>query len=142
MAIISADLVEGYQVEINNGRHHWRADEPVELGGTDDGPNPYELLLGALAACTSITVAMYARRKEMSLDSISVRYEFDRVHSDDCEACDDDASGFLDRVTSQIFIEGDFSDAERQRLGEIAQHCPVHKTLDRGVHFEEHIVVG
>ena len=86
MATITADLVEGFRVEINNGRHHWTADEPVDLGGTDEGPNPYELLLGALAACTNITVAMYARRKEWSLDSISVRYEFDRVHADDCES--------------------------------------------------------
>ena len=73
MATISADLVDGYRVVINNGRHEWTADEPIDLGGSDKGPNPYELLLGALAACTSITVAMYARRKEMQLDSISVR---------------------------------------------------------------------
>ena len=142
MATISADLVDGYRVEINNGRHHWTADEPIELGGTDEGPNPYELLLGALAACTSITVAMYARRKGMKLDSISVRYEFDRVHADDCEQCDDDASGFIERVSSEIFVEGDFTDEERRRLGEVAQRCPVHKTLDKGVHFEEEVVVG
>ena len=142
MATISADLVDGYRVEINNGRHHWTADEPIELGGTDEGPNPYELLLGALAACTSITVAMYARRKGMKLDSISVRYEFDRVHADDCEQCDDDASGFIERVSSEIFVEGDFTDEERRRLGEVAQRCPVHKPLDKGVHFEEEVVVG
>jgi putative redox protein len=142
MAIISADLVDGYRVEINNGRHNWTADEPLELGGSDEGPNPYELLLGALASCTSITVAMYASRKEMQLDSISVRYEFDRVHSDDCDECDDDASGFIDRVSSEIFIEGEFTEAERQRLAEVAQRCPVHKTLDRSVHFEEDVIIG
>ncbi|MDG2114888.1 MAG: OsmC family protein, partial [Actinomycetota bacterium] len=123
-------------------RHNWTADEPLELGGSDEGPNPYELLLGALASCTSITVAMYASRKEMQLDSISVRYEFDRVHSDDCDECDDDASGFIDRVSSEIFIEGEFTEAERQRLAEVAQRCPVHKTLDRSVHFEEDVIIG
>ena len=142
MATITADLVEGFRVEINNGRHQWTADEPVDLGGTDEGPNPYELLLGALAACTNITVAMYARRKEWSLDSISVTYEFDRVHADDCESCDDDATGFIERVSSEIFVEGDFTDEQRERLLQIAQRCPVHKTLDRGVHFEESIHVG
>lgn len=142
MATISADLVDGYRVVINNGRHEWTADEPLSLGGTDEGPNPYELLLGALASCTSITVAMYARRKGMQLDSISVRYEFDRIHADDCELCDDDATGFIERVSSQIFIEGQFTDAERERLAQVAQRCPVHKTLDKGVHFEEDVVVG
>ena len=95
-------------------------------------------MLEALAACTSITVGMYARRKEMAFDSISVGYEYDRVHADDCRDCD----GFLDRVRSEIFIEGDFDDAERVRLGEIAQKCPVHKTLSNGIHFEEQITVG
>lgn len=142
MATITADLVEGFRVEINNGRHQWTADEPVDLGGSDEGPNPYELLLGALAACTNITVAMYARRKEWALDSISVRYEFDRVHADDCESCDDDATGFIERVSSEIFVEGDFTDEQRERLLQVAQRCPVHKTLDRGVHFEESITVG
>ena len=142
MATISADLVDGYRVVINNGRHEWTADEPLSLGGTDEGPNPYELLLGALASCTSITVAMYARRKGMQLDSISVRYEFDYIHADDCELCDDDATGFIERVSSQIFIEGQFTDAERERLAQVAQRCPVHKTLDKGVHFEEDVVVG
>jgi uncharacterized OsmC-like protein len=141
MAIITADLTDGFQVSITNGRHTWAADEPPELGGTDVGPNPYELLLGALAACTSITVGMYARRKEMTFDSISVRYEYDRIHADDCRDCDG-LDGFLDRVRSEIFIEGEFDDAERVRLGEIAQRCPVHKTLTNGIHFEEQITVG
>ena len=142
MATITADLVDGYRVVISNGRHHWSADEPLELGGSDEGPNPYELLLGALAACTSITLSMYAKRKAIPLESISVRYEFDRVHAEDCAACDDDASGFIEQVTSEIFVEGDFSEEQRQRLEEVARRCPVHKTLDRGVHFEESVIVG
>ncbi len=142
MATITADLAEGYRVRITNGRHEWRADEPTDLGGTDLGPNPYELLLGALASCTSITLSMYAARKGMQLESISVQYEFDRVHADDCETCDDDATGFVERVSSQIFVEGDFTEEERERLAQIARRCPVHTTLDNGVHFEEEVIVG
>jgi uncharacterized OsmC-like protein len=142
MATITADLNSGFHVSITNGRHKWSADEPSSLGGTDEGPNPYELLLGSLAACTTITVAMYARRKGMEFDSISVRYEHDRIHAEDCTACVDDASGFLDRVRSAIFIEGNFDDEQRKRLIDVAQRCPVHKTLANGIHFEEDVIAG
>ena len=136
MATITSDLEIGYKVEITNGRHHWRADEPTDLGGADTGPNPYELLLGALAACTCITVSMYARRKDIALHSTSVQYTHDKVHADDCELCDDDVSGFIDMVTSQVFIEGTFTDAECACLSEVAERCPVHKTLQRAIVLE------
>lgn len=142
MTTIEADLRNGFTVDITNGRHTWRADEPVDLGGADSGPNPYELLLGALAACTCITISMYAQRKNMAFDSVSVRYHFDRIHADDCENCDDDASGWLDQIRSELFIEGDFTDAERDRLAEVAQRCPVHKTLEKGIMFDESVTVG
>ncbi|MFO8076715.1 MAG: hypothetical protein R6T85_11430, partial [Egibacteraceae bacterium] len=77
------------------------------------------------------------------LDNISVEYEHDRVHADDCDDCDSDASGHLDRVRSRIFIDGDFDDAQRDRLRQVAVRCPVHKTLDRGITFgHEEIHVG
>lgn len=142
MATITADLVSGYAVDITNGRHTWHADEPVSLEGTDTGPTPYELLLGALAACTCITLSMYAQRKGIALDSISVQYSYDRVHADDCEHCDDDATGFIDTVESQVFVEGTFTEEERARLAEIATRCPVHKTLERGITFGEQVFVG
>lgn len=142
MATITADLTSGFAVDITNGRHSWRADEPVEVKGTDTGPNPYELLLGALAACTCITVSMYASRKGIALHSISVQYSYDRVHADDCEFCEDDAEGFIDTVTSQVFVEGTFSDEERARLADIATRCPVHKTLERGIAFGDQVFVG
>jgi putative redox protein len=142
MATITADLTTNYQVDISNGRLSWRADEPVDVGGDDTGPSPYELLLGALAACTCLTIAMYARRKGMAFDSVSAQFTYDKVHADDCAFCDDDATGYIDTVSSQIFIEGTFTDDERTRLTEIATRCPVHKTLERGITFNDNVVVG
>lgn len=142
-AKITADLTDGMSVRLTNGRHEWLADEPESAGGADTGPTPYELLLGALAACTCITVAMYCQRKGWALDNVSVEYRHDRVHADDCEDCESDATGYLDRVRSQIFIDGDFDDAQRERLAQVAVRCPVHKTLDKGITFgAEEIHVG
>jgi len=142
MNTITADLTSGYAVEISNGRHTWRADEPPDVGGTDGGPTPYELLLGSVAACTCITVSMYAQRKDIELSSISAQYSYDKVHADDCGFCDDDAHGFIDTVSSEIFIEGDFTDEQRDRLAQIATRCPVHKTLERGLTFSDRVIVG
>lgn len=142
MATITADLTEGFQVDITNGSHKWRSDEPIDLGGTDTGPNPYELMLGALAACTCITLSMYAKRKGFALTSISAQFTYDRVHADDCGFCDEDDDGFIDTVSSQIFIEGDFDEAQRARLQEVAVRCPVHKTLERGIRFSEAVFAG
>ena len=142
MTTITAELISGFQVDINNGTHTWRADEPASLGGDDTGPNPYDLLLGALAACTSITLSMYANRKGIVLDSLSVSYTHERVHADDCEQCDEEHTGMVDRIKSQIFLDGDFDDETRARLEQIAQRCPVHKTLGAGVVYDEEIFVG
>lgn len=142
MATITADLTDGYSVDITNGRHHWRADEPVDLGGDDTGPNPYELLLGSLAACTCITLSMYAQRKGIAVTSISAQFTYDKIHVDDCGFCDQDDRGFIDTVSSQVFVEGDFDDEVRARLAEVAVRCPVHKTLERGITFSEEVFVG
>lgn len=143
MADITAELTDDTSVRVTNGRHVWHSDEPVDVGGDDTGPDPYELLLGALAACTCITVSLYCQRKGWKLDTVSVTYTHDRVHADDCEDCDKDATGYLDRVRGRVVIDGDFDEAQRQRLSEIAVRCPVHKTLDRGVTFgDEQVLVG
>lgn len=142
MNTITAELLTDFQIDITNGTHTWRADEPSELGGDDTGPNPYDLLLGSLAACTTITLSMYAKRKNIDLSSLSVEYSHERVHADDCEQCDDSRSGMVDRVTSHIFIDGDFDDATRKRLEHIAQNCPVHKTLAAGIVFDETVFAG
>ena len=142
MASITAELQSGFRVDITNGTHTWRADEPVELGGDNTGPNPYDMLLGALAACTAITLSMYAQRKNIEISSLSVEYSHEKVHAKDCEQCDDSRSGMVDRVTSRIFIDGDFDEAVRERLMEIAQRCPVHKTLENGIVFDEIVYAG
>jgi len=137
MSTVTATLTTGTVVNISNGRHEWTGDEPVAAGGTDTGPDPYELLLGALAACTCATISLYCQHKGMTLQSVSASYEFSRIHADDCAHCDDDAQGMLDHITSNVHIEGDFDDAQRKRLTQIAERCPVHKTLANGVHFED-----
>lgn len=137
MSSITATLTSGMRVLMSNGRHEWVADEPITLGGTDTGPNPYELLLASLAACTCITLSFYCRRKGITLESVKANYEFDRVHAEDCENCDDPKSGFIDKITSHVQIKGDMNDAQRKRLAEIVERCPVHKTLGNGVTFSD-----
>ncbi len=138
MAHITATLTAGMAVQLSNGRHEWTADEPVEAGGTDTGPNPYELLLASLGACTCITISWYFRYKGLTLESVSASYDFSRVHAADCEDCDIPDKGFIDKITSDVRIAGDFDDAQKKRLAQIAERCPVHKTLAHGIVFEDH----
>lgn len=142
MATIRADLTSGTQVTISNGRHTWRGDEPPDAGGTDLGPTPYELLLGALAACTCVTLALYARHKQIALKSVEASFEFDRVHANDCADCENEATGFIERIESKIRIAGDFDEAQKKRLAQVAVRCPVHKTLAKGVTFKDDVRVG
>lgn len=142
MATITAELRGGPSVRLDDGRHTWTADEPPDVGGTDTGPTPYEMLLGSLAACTCITVWMYCRRKGWALTSVTTRLHHDRVHSRDCDDCDKKTSGYIDRITSHVEIDGDFDDSQRQRLREVATRCPVHKTLDRGVTLQDEVTVA
>ncbi len=142
MARITANLTSGMAVRLSNGRHEWKADEPIDAGGTDTGPNPYELLLGSLAACTCITIASYCQFKKLPLESVSAVYDFSRVHADDCKDCDIPDRGFIEKITSNVHIEGNFDDAQRKRLAQIAERCPVHKTLAHGVEFEDNATFG
>ncbi len=142
MAQISATLSSGTVVQLTNGRHIWTADEPIEVKGTDTGPNPYELLLSSLAACTCITVALYCQHKGLTLESITANYDLSRIHAKDCEDCDDPKKGFIDKITSQVHITGDFDEAQQKRLAEIVERCPVHKTLANGVAFSDSATFG
>jgi putative redox protein len=137
MARITAILTSGMAVILSNGRHEWTADEPIEAGGSDTGPNPYELLLASLGACTCITISWYCRNKGWSLDCVEASYDFARVHAADCEDCDIRDKGFIDRIKSNVRITGDFDQAQEKRLAQIAERCPVHKTLEHGIVFED-----
>jgi len=118
----------GFAQEIETGQHRLAADEPVEAAGTDTGPSPYELLLAALGACTSMTISMYARRKQWPLGGVTVRLQHARIHAQDCAECET-KEGMLDRIDREIDLTGPLSAEQRQRLLEIANRCPVHRTL-------------
>jgi len=118
----------GLAQEIEAGRHRLVADEPAEAGGTDAGPSPYELLLAALGACTSMTISMYARRKRWPLEGVTVRLQHARIHAQDCAECET-KEGMLDRIDREISLAGPLDGAQRERLIEIANRCPVHRTL-------------
>lgn len=137
MSKITAELTAGVQVTLSNGRHSWIADEPGSAGGNDSGPNPYELLLSALAACTCVTISMYCRHKKLSLRSVTASFEFANIHADDCEDCDDEDTGFIEHITSNVHISGDFDKQQQKRIAQVAARCPVHKTLAHGVHFRD-----
>lgn len=139
MPRITASLSTGTAVSISNGRHTWSADEPIDKGGTDTGPTPYEMLLGSLAACTAVTLSLYANHKGIELEAVEATYEFDRVHADDCQDCENETTGFIDRITSAVRIRGSFDDAQRKRLSQIVSRCPVHKTLENRVHFVDQV---
>jgi putative redox protein len=114
--------------EIVAGNHHLRADEPVSSGGKDAAPGPYDYLLTALGVCTSMTVGLYARRKQIPLENITVSLRHSRIHSKDCEECETKA-GMLDRIDAQIELTGPLTPEQHSRLLEVAQKCPVHRTL-------------
>ncbi|MGA8258650.1 MAG: OsmC family protein [Arenicellales bacterium] len=108
--------------------HHLRADEPGDKGGSDGGPDPYDLLLMSLGACTSMTLRMYANHKDLPVENIVVRLRHDRIHAKDCEECET-TEGYVSRIERFIHYDGELSDEQHQRLMEIADKCPVHRTL-------------
>jgi putative redox protein len=118
----------GYLQRIQARGHVFSADEPATVGGSDLGPTPYELLLASLGACTSITLRMYARRKEWPLEGVRVKLRHDRIHARDCEDCENE-SGTVDVIEKELELEGALTEEQRQRLLEIAGRCPVHRTL-------------
>jgi len=126
--VVVRGRADGFAQEIDAGRHHFHSDEPTPVGGTDSGPTPYDLLLGALGSCTSMTVAMYARRKQWPLERVTVHLHQPRVHADDCADCAtrDMKVTVIDR---EIQLEGPLSEEQRARLLAIANRCPVHLTL-------------
>ena len=117
-----------FQQEIMSGPHRFIADEPVSFGGLDSGPGPYDLLLAGLGACTSMTLRLYADNKKLPLERVTVRLTHNKIHATDCAECET-KEGMIDRIDRNISFEGDLDAATRKRLLEIADKCPVHRTL-------------
>ena len=118
-----------FQQEVMSGAHRFLADEPVKAGGLDSGPGPYDLLLASLGACTSMTLRLYAENKKLPLQRVSVRLTHNKIHAEDCLNCET-KEGMIDRIDRNITLEGALSADERKRLLEIADKCPVHRTLE------------
>jgi uncharacterized OsmC-like protein len=114
--------------EVVSGKHNLRADEPISAGGSDAGPSPYDYLLIGLGVCTSMTVGLYARRKQWPLENITVSLWHSRIHAKDCEECET-KEGMLDRIDTEIELTGSLTAEQHAKLMEIAAKCPVHRTL-------------
>ena len=117
--------------------HSFITDEPVAAGGEDAGPDPYTLLLAALGSCMSMTVTLYARRKQWPLENVTVRLRQNRVHVKDCQECVQNKEGFVHRIERSVSFTGPLTDEQRARLEEIAGKCPVHKTLSSQILITE-----
>ena len=130
---------KGLRTEVEAGGHGLVADEPESLGGTDEGPTPYDYLLAALGGCTAMTLRMYADRKGWPLESVTVRLSQDRIHATDCEECETE-KGRIDRIGREIELVGALDEGQRRRLLEVADMCPVHRTLESEMLVENTLV--
>jgi putative redox protein len=122
----------GYATSVDAAGHSLLADEPERDGGTDTGPSPYDYLLTALGTCTAMTLRMYADRKGWPLTGATVRLAHHRIHARDCEHCESE-TGMVAHIQRELDLEGNLTDEQRQRLEEIADRCPVHRTLTHEV---------
>jgi putative redox protein len=136
--IVTAER-SGLLQNITIGPHQLRADELIAFGGADAGPDPYELLLAALGACTGMTVRMYAERKKWPLEGVQVQLAHSKIHAEDCANCETQARS-LDRIDIEISFAGKLSADQVQRLREIADRCPVHRTLSSQVQIYTSVV--
>ena len=137
----SADVVvrgdaSGFLQEVVSGKHHLRVDEPGSVGGSDAAPGPYDYLLIGLGSCTSMTMGLYARRKQIPLENITVSLSHSRIHAKDCEECET-KEGMLDRIDISIELTGPLTPDQREKLMEIAAKCPVHRTLSSEINIRQ-----
>ncbi len=123
---------EGFTTQMRAGKHYFTADEPKSFGGEDFGPSPYELLSAGLAACTSMTIQMYARRKKWPLLNVETHVDHQKSHAEDCENCERNTAK-IDLFAREIVLEGNLDEQQQQKLLEIADKCPVHRTLSNKV---------
>lgn len=127
--VVVTEIGTGLAQRIEAGRHVLVSDEPISAGGGDTGPDPYALLLAALGACTSMTLRMYANQKKWPLEGVSIRLSHERIHARDCADCEKKDDARVERITREISLAGPLTDEQKQRLLQIAERCPVHRTL-------------
>ena len=133
MSVVTASIGrDRYTTEIHASGHALLADEPSSVGGADKGPSPYELLMASLGSCTVMTLRMYADKKAWALEGVKCELLFARIHARDCADCEQQ-EGMIGRFTRTIALTGDLSEEQRTRLLEIANKCPVHRTLTSAI---------
>jgi uncharacterized OsmC-like protein len=128
-----------FSQKIEIGSHHLTADEPVSFGGSDTGSSPYDLILAALGACTSMTIGLYARKRKWPLENITVSLRHSKIHAADCAECET-KEGRIDRIELDIHLDGALTDEQRAKLMEIAEKCPVHQTLTSEINIKSRAV--
>ncbi|RZS93375.1 bifunctional alpha/beta hydrolase/OsmC family protein [Aquimarina brevivitae] len=126
--VAQLDNADGYTTQMKVGSHHMIADEPTEVGGHNFGPTPYELVSAGLAACTAMTIKMYVSRKGWNLQNVEVHTSYDKKHKEDCDNCENPTAK-IDTFEREIELKGNLDDAQKAKILEIADKCPVHKTL-------------
>jgi putative redox protein len=138
-AVIVTGDARGFAQEIQCGAHQLTADEPVSFGGTDRGLSPYDLLLAALGSCTSMTIGYYARTRKWPLEKIVITLRHTKIHASDCAECET-KEGKIDRIEREIQLSGALSDEQRKKLMEMADRCPVHRTLTSEINIRTRAV--
>jgi putative redox protein len=136
---VTAKNIENLQVQIAAGNHSLVADEPLGVGD-DAGPDPYALLLSALGACKVMTVLMYARKKKWPLEEVEVSLETYKIHAKDCKECESNPDAKVSIIEAEVSFSGDLTDEQVIRLGEISEHCPVHRTLTGEIKIKTSVV--
>jgi uncharacterized OsmC-like protein len=128
-----------FRTEINTGTHTFIADEPVDAGGSDAGPTPYDFLSAALGACTSMTIHVVAQREKIPIRGVELTITNDRMHAKDCAECTTQ-QGYIHRFSVTLKIDGDLTPEQRNRVLEVARRCPVYKTLSSEIRIDEVVV--
>ncbi len=136
---VTVHIADGLRTEISADGYTLVADEPANFGGTDEGPTPYDYLVGALGACTAMTVRMYADRKSWPLKAVTVRLNHQKIHARDCAECETE-SGRIDHLELDLELEGPLDEGQREKLLNIANMCPVHRTLNSETLIEARLV--